>query len=73
MILPGRRFTLVDDAVTRGASFLGMISHMQQAFNGYEIMCFGLVRTQSYAPVDHIVAPVEGLITYQNGQLRRNP
>jgi hypothetical protein len=73
VVLAGRRITLVDDVVTRGSSFVGMMPHVRTAFPDLEINCFALVRTQSYDPVDQIVAPVEGVITYENGQLRRTP
>jgi hypothetical protein len=73
VILSGRRITLVDDVVTRGASFVGMIPHLQKTFPGFEINCFALVRTQSYEAVDQIVAAVEGVITYDGSQLRRSP
>jgi len=73
VILSGRRITLVDDVITRGASFVGMMPHLQRAFPGYEINCFALVRTQSYDAVDQIVAAVEGVITYDGWQLRRVP
>jgi orotate phosphoribosyltransferase len=69
----GLRITLVDDVVTRGASFVGMMPHLQRGFPGCEINCFALVRTQSYDAVDQIVAAVEGVITCDCRQLLRVP
>ena len=71
--LAGRRITLVDDVVTRGSTFVGMMPHLTTAFPDFEINCFALVRTQSYEPVDQIIAPVEGVILYEGGHLRRIP
>jgi orotate phosphoribosyltransferase-like protein len=64
---------LVDDVITRGSSFVGMIPHLQEAFPGFEINCFALVRTQSYDAVDNFVAAVEGVITYDGWHLQRTP
>jgi hypothetical protein len=68
-----RKVTLVDDFVTRGSTFLGVYRHIEAAFPGWSIECFALVRTQSYETLDHIVAPVNGTITFHNRQLRRDP
>jgi hypothetical protein len=68
-----RKITLVDDFVTRGSTFLGVYPHIKKAFPGWSIECFALVRTQSYGTLDQILAPVEGKITFRNGQLWRNP
>lgn len=68
-----RRVILVDDFVTRGSTFLGMYRHIETAFPAWEIQCFALVRTQSYDKLDQILAPVEGKITFRNGQPWRNP
>ena len=73
MILSGRRITFVDDVVTRGSSFIGMLPHLTEFFPNCEINCFALVRTQSYEPVETIVAPINGTITFDGFHLRRTP
>jgi hypothetical protein len=66
--------TLVDDFVTRGATFLGMYPHVRQAFPDAKISCFALVRTMSFDPISTIVAPVKGVITRDLfGRTRRDP
>ncbi len=72
-ILSGRKITLVDDFITRGSTFVGMVPHVQTEFRNYTIRCFSLVRTQSYGPVESTFAPVEGVISFDGFQLRRVP
>jgi hypothetical protein len=72
-MLAGKRITLVDDFITRGSTFIGMFPHVEATFPGFQINCFALVRTESYMAIEKIVAPVEGTITYQHGQLLRKP
>jgi predicted amidophosphoribosyltransferase len=68
-----RAITLVDDVVTRGASFIGLVPRLQEAFPGTEIRCFAVVRTISTGEIDRILAPVEGTISYDGSEFRRHP
>jgi hypothetical protein len=64
--------TLVDDVVTRGASFVGMFRRLTEAFPNRKISCFALIQTVSEGEIDSIVAPIQGIITrYPSGKLWR--
>jgi hypothetical protein len=63
----------VDDVVTRGSSFVGLVPRLQEAFPGIEIRCFALVRTISTGEIDRILDPVEGVISYDGSEFRRHP
>jgi hypothetical protein len=65
--------TLVDDVITRGSSFVGLVPRLQDAFPGIVIGCFALVRTISGGDIDRILDPVEGIITYNGTDLHRHP
>jgi hypothetical protein len=65
--------TLVDDVVTRGSRFVGLVPRLQEAFPGTEIRCFALVRTISAGEIDRILDPVEGTISYDGSGFRRHP
>ena len=65
--------TIVDDVITRGATFLGVVPHLEAAFPGVPIRCFALVRTMSYGEILQLRDPVEGNIIYEHGSLRREP
>ena len=67
------RITLVDDVITRGSSFVGMVPRIQEAFPDASVRCFALVRTISTGDVDAIFAPTAGTITYRDGLLMRQP
>lgn len=68
------RITLVDDVVTRGSSFVGVLPKLAEAFPGVPIRCFSLVRTISDGEIDTILDPVRGTITSEDGKrLRRRP
>ena len=67
------RITLVDDVITRGSSFVGMVPRLQEAFPDATVRCFTLVRTISTGDVDAIFAPTAGTITYRDGLLMRQP
>ena len=68
-----KRITLVDDFVTRGATFVGMYPHITMAFPNLEVCCFALVRTESYKDITEILSPVEGNITFNGVSLVRTP
>jgi hypothetical protein len=71
--LPPREITLVDDIITRGSSFIGVLPRIQEAYPDTVIRCFALIRTISSGEIEAILDPVHGEITYQNGQLSRAP
>ncbi len=68
-----KAITLVDDVVTRGASFVGVVPRLQEAFPRIEIRCFAVVRTISLGEIDRILDPVEGTISYDGSKFRRYP
>jgi predicted amidophosphoribosyltransferase len=70
---PLHRITLVDDVITRGSTFMGMVPRLQVAYPEATIVCFALVRTVGTGEVETILAPTEGTITYREGQLVRQP
>lgn len=65
--------TLVDDVVTRGATFVGLFPHLSAAFPEAVIRCFALVRTVSGGEIERVRDPIEGKITFEAGVLRRRP
>lgn len=67
------RLTIVDDVITRGATFLGVMPHLETFFPGVPIRCFALVRTMSYGEILQIREPVEGVLTYEHGNPHRQP
>lgn len=69
------RLTIVDDIVTKGATLLAAVSHIQTAFPSAIVRAFALLRTCGLvAEVEKIVDPVvTGRITYANGRLDRDP
>ena len=70
---PPATITLVDDVITRGATFLAMYQRLAEAFPQAEIRCFAVVRTMSGVEVDPIMSPVEGLILFDGANLQRRP
>jgi hypothetical protein len=44
--------TLVDDVITRGSTFMGMVPRLQAAYPEVTIVCFALVRTVSMGEVE---------------------
>jgi hypothetical protein len=65
--------TLVDDVVTRGATFLGMYPHVEAEFPDREVSCFALVRTMSAQEITAIMAPVNGVLRNCRGRPSRIP
>jgi len=59
-----RNFTLVDDFVTRGSSFVGMFTRLSEAFPNRKISCFALLRTVSDGDIVALKDPVQGRISY---------
>jgi hypothetical protein len=48
---------LVDDIVTRGSSFVGVLPHLTATFPGAPIHCFALLRTISQSPASRPLKP----------------
>lgn len=65
--------TLVDDVVTRGASFIGVYARLQEAYPNAQIRCFALIRTISSGEINEILDPVYGEIRYEDDRLFRVP
>lgn len=73
LISPTQTFVIVDDVVTRGATFFGCYARLREDFPNAQIKCFGLIRTVSGHEVDALLLPVGGVITYKNGHIHREP
>ncbi len=73
--IPPARIVVVDDFITRGASFVGVHPVLREAFPDAQLHMFAVVRTRSGEEVQDIIFPVEGKITYRadSGYLQRNP
>jgi hypothetical protein len=68
------RLVLIDDVVTKGATFLAAAAHVEDAFRGVPRRCFALVRTMGLVPeVERIDDPVVGWIRFRNGDADRKP
>jgi len=67
------RILLVDDVVTRGSTFLGIVPRLQESFPNADILCFALVRTMSRTDIDSMAAPVVGHITFDDMMPHREP
>jgi hypothetical protein len=68
------RLVLVDDVVTKGATFLAAAAHVEDAFRGVPLRCFALVRTMGLVPeVERIDDPVVGWIRFRNDDADRKP
>lgn len=68
-----RKITIVDDVITRGSTFVGMQPHVLEAFPGYDIRCFALIRTMSGIEIETFEAPAVGEIDYSGNYLHREP
>jgi hypothetical protein len=67
------RILLVDDVVTRGSTFLGLVPRLQESFPVADILCFALVRTMSRTEIDSMADPVSGHITFDGVTPHREP
>jgi len=65
--------TIVDDIVTRGATFIACYARLREVYPQIPIQCFGLIRTMSGVEVDSILQPVAGIITLRGTHLHREP
>lgn len=68
-----KSLTIVDDVITRGSTFVGVMPHLESLFPNVPIRCFAVVRTMSYGDIQQLREPVEGVITYQGSALLRSP
>ncbi len=68
-----RAVTVIDDVITRGATFLGVMPHLETVFPGVPLRCFAVVRTMSYGEIQQLREPVQGLVTYEHGSPHREP
>lgn len=66
------RIVIVDDVITRGATLLGVASHLKDAFPDSDVRVFAMVRTGG-AEVDRILDPVVGEVTYNGQDAIRRP
>ncbi len=63
-IIGPKNIVLVDDIITRGATFIGAGSRMAEAFPNANLVCFGLMRTMGYVgPFVSLVDPAIGRVT----------
>jgi hypothetical protein len=70
---PLSSITLIDDVITRGSTFVGIYPHFESAFPGIPIRCFAVVRSMRFKEITQILSPVEGVIGFAGGDLRREP
>ena len=67
------QITLIDDVITRGSSFVGIVPRIHEAYPDATVRCFALIRTISTGEVHAIFALIAGIITYRDGLRRRQP
>lgn len=72
-LFKGMRLVLVDDVVTRGSTFIGMHARLRSAVEHVDIKCFAAVRTMSGQDVDGFSDPIQGIVRFVAGHLRREP
>ncbi|MDB5298070.1 MAG: hypothetical protein JWO31_4053 [Phycisphaerales bacterium] len=71
LLAAGTRLVVVDDVVTRGATFLACHRRLSEAYPDAAVCCFALTRTISDAEVGGMLDPVAGVITLE--PLHREP
>ena len=59
-LIPSNQFLLIDDFVTRGATFLGAASRISTELGNSEIKCFALVRSITDGEIEAIRQPAVG-------------
>jgi hypothetical protein len=72
-LFPPERVLLVDDVVTRGSTFLGLVPRLREGFPHAQILCFALVRTMSKVEIDRMDNPISGVITFDGVMPHREP
>jgi hypothetical protein len=71
---PPGRIVIVDDFVTRGATFVGSCSRIAEVFPDADVTAFAAVRTMTGVEIDKLVEPTIGEIRLQsNGETFRAP
>lgn len=68
-----RAITIVDDVITRGATFIACHAKLAEAYPGIPIFCFALIRTVSPGEIEAMRDPVQGVITKNGSYLHREP
>ena len=73
-LVRGKRITVVDDIITKGATLLAAASRVQEAFPEAEVRAFALLRTMGLVEeIDKIVDPCTGTVTLVRGEPFRVP
>jgi adenine/guanine phosphoribosyltransferase-like PRPP-binding protein len=73
-LIKPQRIVLIDDFVTRGSTFLGAASRMQNEIADADIKAFALVRSITTEEIDAIRDPVTGILELtSDGESRRRP
>ncbi len=67
------KVVVVDDVVTRGATFIAAVSHLKHCFPDAVVQAFALIRTMSNVEVEKIIAPVIGMISMHGQETYRDP
>jgi hypothetical protein len=67
------RIAVLDDVITRGATLIGAVSRVKEAFPEADVVAFGLVRTMSMGNVPQIVEPCIGEIRFDGTECFRTP
>lgn len=67
------KVVVVDDVVTRGATFIAAASHLKHCFPDAVVQSFALIRTMSGVDVAKIADPVIGMITMIGQETHREP
>jgi hypothetical protein len=74
MVTDRRSLCLVDDVITKGATFLAAASRLQEMYPEAKVTAFALVRTLGFVDdIERIVEPVAGLITLRGDEAFREP
>jgi phosphoribosylpyrophosphate synthetase len=73
-LIKPKHIVLIDDFVTRGATFVGAASRVQSEITDVEIKAFALVRSITDGEIEAIREPVTGTIELaSDGESRRRP
>ena len=70
----GGTILVVDDVLTKGATALGAVSRLAEAYPDAQIATFALVRTMGLvAEIEQILDPATGTIRLVDGEAHREP
>ena len=65
---------LVDDVVTKGATFIAAATHLHETYPRAKVTAFALVRTLGFVDdIDQIVEPAIGSVTLRGDEALREP